>query len=787
MHGHPFAIENVEKARSMFYRYSSRFLTTFFFVFGLTMWSWPLFAQGPAEAEDLQLMKVQGQVYDAETLQPLAGTNVILVKNSVKANQFGVATAKNGTFIFLRVEPGSYKLTIRRIGYEDQIFKNMQVGSAATPKFLRIPLKPTAINADEVIITATRREQTAQMAPASVAIVSTSQLRNSPVRTFDQVLESVPGISIYRSSDVSVQSLSIRGSSDVAGGGVGNRVLLTIDGRPALTADTGGALWSLVPLGYIEQVEVVKGAFSSLYGSTAMGGVVNVITRRPAYRALTTVETGFGLYEQTHPALRFSEQTSYRNELTVRHSGNRGRVSYLLDLSRKQSDGHSENAGSRFFNAFGKLMYDLRKNRNLEISLGTTTSDNDFPHTWLSALQPLRVDPGDRDDRQQKRAYSADFHYWALANANIKYSSRFYFYRNSSRSFYNENDPNWLSTGNQPFGQQTWVDADKYGNLSQIDVILNDDHNLIGGLDFQLDRVDSAPDTIMYGKRQVNNIAGYLQHEWQVSPQWTLTSGLRYDWNHLVNGQNLSQLSPKLAAVYHPNSRLAIRTLFGQAFRAPSIAERFFQREVNGGTLFKPNPELQAEKMDFSLESGFRLQATDQLSFDFSYFRYHYRDMIYWQEISEEEGVIYTLFQVRNLNRALLQGLEATVDYRWSRHLHAAATYTLTDAKDQSPNRADDILPYRARHALFLSLNATYNRFNLHVNSRYQSQIDEVFLYPLDAPDAFFVSNAKLGVRLTKPVQASLAVNNIFDSQYEELARYRMPGRNWFFGLEYQF
>ena len=160
MHGHPFAIENVEKARSMFYRYSSRFLTTFFFVFGLTMWSWPLFAQGPAEAEDLQLMKVQGQVYDAETLQPLAGTNVILVKNSVKANQFGVATAKNGTFIFLRVEPGSYKLTIRRIGYEDQIFKNMQVGSAATPKFLRIPLKPTAINADEVIITATRREQT---------------------------------------------------------------------------------------------------------------------------------------------------------------------------------------------------------------------------------------------------------------------------------------------------------------------------------------------------------------------------------------------------------------------------------------------------------------------------------------------------------------------------------------------------------------------------------------------------------------------------------------------------
>ena len=58
-----------------------------------------------------------------------------------------------------------------------------------------------------------------------------------------------------------------------------------VDGRPAITADTGGAFWSLVPTHFVDRIEVVKGAYSSLYGSTAMGGVVNVITRRPDYKA----------------------------------------------------------------------------------------------------------------------------------------------------------------------------------------------------------------------------------------------------------------------------------------------------------------------------------------------------------------------------------------------------------------------------------------------------------------------------------------------------------------------
>lgn len=729
---------------------------------------------------------IRGQVFDAETLRPLANTNIVVedVRNGKVVA--GTATARNGSFLLRLAPQPSLRLIVRRIGYEPYRIDEVQTLGSPKAGFVQIPLRPAVIKAEEVVVTASRHEQTAQMAPASVAVVTAGDLRASPVRTFDQVLERVPGITVFRSSGVSVQSLSIRGSSDVAGGGVGNRVLLTIDGRPALTADTGGALWSLVPLGSVEQVEVVKGAFSSLYGSTAMGGVINVITRRPAYRSMTHIRIGAGFFEQPAPAIRFRERPGISSEIALNHSGQRGRLSYFVDAGRKQSDGHAENTSYEFYTFFAKLMIDLRKNRNLEVSTGATISDNAFPHTWLNALQPLRVRSVFHDDRQEKRVYSADVHYWAIPNANLKYATRFYAYRNASRSFFNEKDTSWQRTGNQPLGLMTRVDADKFGSLTQVNYLAGEQHAIIAGLDLQLDRVRSAPDTVMYGNRQANNFAIYLQHEWQPGSALTLTSGLRYDRNHLIGGTTLSQLSPKIALLYRPFSRTAFRLLFGQAFRAPSIAERFFQRELNGGTLFKPNPGLRAERMDFSLEAGLRSRLGDQFEFDLAYFRYRYKDMIFWEEISAEEGVIYTLYQVRNLNRALLQGAEASVYFHRGRGIRAAVSYTFTDARDQSPNRVDDTLPYRAKHALFASFTASQGRFHLNLSGRYQSEIKEVFLYPLDAPDAFFVAHAKLGVALSKKTTLELAAQNLFDTAYEELARYRMPGRNWFLTIGYR-
>jgi outer membrane receptor protein involved in Fe transport len=289
----------------------------------------------------------------------------------------------------------------------------------------------------------------------------------------------------------------------------------------------------------------------------------------------------------------------------------------------------------------------------------------------------------------------------------------------------------------------------------------------------------------MYGDRQVDNFAAYVQDEIEVSPLLTVTAGLRLDHNLLVNGKRQSQVSPKLAAVYRVRENLTLRALVGQAFRAPSIAERFFQKEISGGTNFLPNPGLRAERMN-SVEIGGRLQVGRWLDVDAALFHYQYNDMIYWVALNPE-GFQEFLFQVRNLNSALMRGLEVGVNVYWQPHLRLHAGYTYLDAEDRSTGRTDDFLAYRIRHSLSFGGNLTWKKFDLNLDGRFNGRVDEVFLYPYDRPEAYVLLNAKLTAHLTSALGLSLSCSNILDSQYEELARYRMPGRHWIAGVSWEF
>lgn len=756
-----------------------RLLTTITLFLLLACLNEPSEAQTFSSAEELY-GEISGRVLDAETRAPLAFVNVMF-----DSTRLGAASTLDGSFLIKQVPPGKYRLRLSRLGYDNLVVGDLILapGKLRSRDFF---MRESPLTGQEITVTAARKEQTAQMAPASVAILNATDLKHRHIATFDQALETVPGVSVMRSASTNVQALSIRGSSDVAGGGVGNRVLLLIDGRPALTSDAGGALWSLVPTNFIDRVEIVKGAFSSLYGSTAMGGVVNVITRRPTYERQTRVEATYGIYELPAPELRYTEESGYLSALGLSHSGRKNQLSYLLNFSRKQSSGFRERSAYEFYDLYGKLLYDFRANRNLEISLGATQAENDYPHTWKDNLQPYRVIPRYQDDRQEKLNYNADVFYWAVPSPRVKYSSRFYFYRNTARSFFNENDPNWRQTRNDPFDLRTHIDADKLGNLTQLDWSVAHAHYLILGVDTQLDRVQSAPDSIMYGDRQVNNFAAYAQDEIAATSRLTLTAGLRLDHNVLVHGKRQAQISPKLAAVYQVSERVSIRALAGQAFRAPSIAERFFQEEISGGTSFVPNPELKAERMN-SFELGGRAQLGSWFETDAAYFHYRYRDMIYWIALPQEIGQFESLFQVRNLNRALMQGFEAGVNFYWRPRLRVRAAYTYLDAKDRSQNRADDLLAYRIRHSLTFGASWRAQKYELGFDGRYNGRVEEVFLYPNDEPEAYVLLNAKATARFIKGFALSMSCNNLLDAQYEELARYRMPGRHWVTTASWEF
>jgi outer membrane receptor for ferrienterochelin and colicin len=723
--------------------------------------------------------EITGRITDAATSKALSDVNVLIV-----GVEFGDASSSEGTYLIRQVPPGKYTLKVSCIGYHEQYIEEVEVKPGRlTVKNVKLVSK--FIELDEVILSAARREQTVNMTPASVSVVKSADIQNRNTSTFDQALETVPGISMQRSIGVSVQALSLRGSSDVAGGGVGNRVLLAIDGRPALSSDSGGALWSLVPTNFIDRIEIVKGAFSSLYGSTAMGGVINVITKKPANRSYFKIQANSGFHELPPKSIRYQDRPGFFNAVEFNHSNRLGKAAYLLSLSRKESDGHRQHSAYEFYNLYGKFFYDLSNSRNLEVTVGADIGRNDYPHTWFSNLEPLRVAPKNTDNIQRKNTFSTDVYYYAIPSPRVKYSSRFYFYRQYFKTKFNTDDPGQAIPGNEPFGLFIRSDSRKFGNISQMDYYLSDKNYLIAGLDVQRDLVDSIPDTILYGKRQVNNLAIYAQDEHQFSKKFTINFGFRYDFNKLEAGKSSTQLSPKIGFVFTPYEIWSLRFLAGRAFRAPSIAERFFQREIAGGTRFKPNPDLRAERVT-SLELGNRLRLSNQADFDVAFFHNTYNDLIYWIDITSEQGSTGFLYQVRNLNKARMQGVEVSLNvYPWQ-FLFAKLNYTYLDAQDLSENRLQGSLAYKIRHTFSFVTSLHSGPWLLNFDGRYNSHVEEVFLYPNDKPGAFFVINGKLQRRFGANFTGSVGVNNIFNIQYEELARYRMPGRSWIFGMSYE-
>ncbi|HEU4365682.1 MAG TPA: TonB-dependent receptor [Candidatus Krumholzibacteria bacterium] len=724
---------------------------------------------------------ITGLVTDAETGEVLTFCNVV-----VDSIARGTITDTRGRFVLYMIPPGRYTLVISRIGHATFRLEPVVVSAGDTTR-VQVRLDPVMLEADPIIVTASRVEQTARMAPASVSVVTGEEMARQVPVTFDRAIENVAGLTAFRSTGgISVQSISLRGSSDVAGGGVGNRVLLLIDGRPALTSDSGGAFWSLVPVQFVDRVEVVKGAFSSLYGSTAMGGVINVITRRPDYASAGRVEMKLGFFEQAPAEIRYTDESKLQSEVVADYSGKTGRLSYLVSASRKESDGYSQNTAYKFYDLYGKILYDISAERNLDFTLGGGNSDNEYPHAWVSTAEPLEVREAYRDDRQEKNYYSADLHYWGLSGTDTKYSMRAYYYHHEQDSYFNEDDPDGTIPGNEPFGLKTNIDGDKIGNILQVDTRLGGRNRVVLGADVQLDYVESSPDSIVYGDRQINNYAVFAQDDITILNSLAATIGGRYDWNHLVGGRTLDQLSPKVAMVWTPTPEVSLRALYGQAFRAPTIAELFLQEELGGGVAFVPNPDLDAEHLVNSYEGGVRWAPAAIFDVDVAAFRYEYEDMIYWIEISAELGVPYTIYQVRNLNSALMQGVETTLRSRW-RSLTVTANFTRLDARDTSPDRTDDLLAYRPKYSGGFGADLALGRWTLHGDGRYRSSIDEVFLYPRQAPDEYWLFNGAVQCRLNGAWLLTVKGNNLLDRQYEELARYRMPGRNWLFGVQLSF
>ncbi len=730
----------------------------------------PLIAQQPAAP-------VRGVVRDADTGEALAYVNI-----GVKGSPGGGSTTPDGHFSIEGLQSGVYTLIFSYLGYRElQLVVEIRPEGTAP---LDIRLEPTPLTVGEVVVTAGARAQATQLTPASIGVISAKNIRERSIFTFDQAFDEMPGVVVTRSSGANVQAFSIRGASEVAGGGIGNRVLLLIDGRPALSPESGGALWNLVPLSSIERIEVVRGPYSSLYGSSAMGGVVNVITRQPGTKPETRIHAHYGAYGPAPRSTGYRQYSDFHG-IDFSHSRKINRFSYLLDGSWKSDGGHREKTAFDLYNFFAKAGWEFKPGHSLQFSANANRMYSDAPATWLSRRQAYHVADFKHDDYQDRQEFNADLLYRARFGERLRFSSRFYHYRNFSLFTFDSdpgNDSTNINIGKQIVKEYS-VRSQRFGNITQADLSLGR-HEITFGADIKADNIEGLPEKYLYGRHRAFGGGVYIQDEVSIGSKITATAGARFDHYRIYGQVQESNFSPKVAILYRATPRVSLRGLIAQAFRDPPIAERFIKFEQGGGLAFEPNPDLRPERLVLSAESGAKWTLGKSSTFDVAIFHNRYKQLISFQQVS---GPLEALtYKVINLREALMQGFELNFQHRWKDLLFLNLSYTFLDARDTSPERINDALAYKVRHSLGASATLTHKKWMLHSNARFRSRIEEVFIYPGSEPQAVFVANAKLRFT-TGSNHFYFAVNNLNNAQYEELERYRMPGRSFVAGMEFAF
>ncbi len=211
----------------------------------------------------------------------------------------GKITDRNGNFTFKSIPIGDYTILVSYIGYETvKVPVSIQENELAA---VQIELKAKPLIADEIVVTANKKVQSVQEVPISMSLISGRIFAEKSITTLDNALQYAQGV------EVNNDNISIRGSSGFSFG-VGSRAILLLDGNPMISGDNGDIKSDALPIPLIEKIEIVKGAGSALYGASALGGVINIITKEPTEQAFVAASTFYGIYtEPKHESWQFSE------------------------------------------------------------------------------------------------------------------------------------------------------------------------------------------------------------------------------------------------------------------------------------------------------------------------------------------------------------------------------------------------------------------------------------------------------------------------------------------------
>ena len=600
-----------------------------------------------------------------------------------------------------------------------------------------------SLSLQEVVVTGTRNAVDVRHLPYTVDVINRQTLtEQQQTNVLPTVMQQVPGLMVtsrsmmgYGVSTGAAGGISLRGLAGGAG-----QMLVLIDGHPQYNGVYGHPISDSYQTLMAERVEVLRGPASVLYGSNAMGGVLNIVTRRPAGRdhIATHVTVGAGSYGTI--------QTEASNQV---HSG---RFSSTVAMQYSRTDNHRPHTGFEQYGGYVKLGYDLSDHWN-------ASADLDLTH-WNASNPGTVMQPKLENDQWITRGAAS----LVIENHYNKTSGALSIYDNFGRHKINDG---YNADGGTPqtdlFRSKDAVAGVSWYQSAQ----LFEGNHLTVGLDYQhiygrawyTDR--ETGETVTTPRRLMqsahsheNEVAGYVDFRQELTDRLTIDAGLRYDHHSTAGGEWV----PQAGIVYRPVETGALKASVSKGFRNPNTREMYMYGTAN-------HDSLRAERL-WNYELSWR-QRLGQLIYGANLF------------YIKGDNLIQTVAG-HNVNTGEIKnyGMELEAQYRIDSHWTLSTNHSLLHME----NPVVAVPTYKG----FLGANFNYQKWSIIAGLQYINGLYTA-IGDTEAKENFCLLNATVNYALFKNVGLWLRGENLLAQSYEINQGYPMPRATFMGGVNIDF
>jgi outer membrane receptor protein involved in Fe transport len=746
------------------------------------------------------------------------GESVVDARVIIKELDRGTFTDRNGEFLIERILPGTFTVKITHLGYKNYLIYRVKVRSGEISDLGQIQLQDQVMELEGTVVTATRSERSLEDVSNSANVVSRLAIRERNPKTSAEALREETGIF--------VQKTNHGGGSAIIRGLSSNQILLMVDGiRLNNSTYRLGNHQYLTTVDYnmLDKIEVVRGPTSVLYGSDALGGTINLITRRPPVsRNNTLLQYNVGLSARHATAdseksgrvegALYNHKIAFMGGFSWKNFGDlrRGKNSDHPQLENSTNGLLQSPSGYEACDADAKLFYEPAPNQHLL-----------FAYQYAKQMDVPRYDKYESGDNNlwlyspQNRTlaylqYANELEYRFLSNLRI------------TASFSRQEEGR--NTQKEPASEITREldDVHTYGFNLQLNSNFKN-HLLTYGLEVYWDHVNSerkfeepATGTVTPGIRgrypdgaEYRSFGMFLQDEWFLNTRVIVTPGLRYsyfntefttpfDSGAAVNlgavRQNFQALTGSLGLLCKLNPFLSLSANIAQAFRAPNLSDLAKLGESKGTIFEVPNTGLEPEKM-FSADLGIRFYSERLHASVVGYYARIYDILASVDATYNNSPVIVrgqdTLKVKRkeNVGNAYISGVETALHYRFYHSLSFYGNFAYTYGQNRTVNEPVGGIPpafgtmgLRWDHGryyadFFTRLAAKQNR--LSADDQDDPRIPE------GGTPAWQIYTFRSGIKLLDLLYFQFSVENVFDVNYREHGSgINSPGRNFVFEVQ---